>query len=87
VAAAAVADAFARDDFSFADYRERLLADRLLSQLPWRVRLARLAYRLRHPWLIRLGWRTAGLFIRFTRWANPAYVPAEPPRPAADRPS
>jgi geranylgeranyl reductase family protein len=77
VAAGAVADAFARQDFSFATYRRRILDDPLLSQLPIRVSLARLAYFLRWPWFVRLGWQAARLIIRFTRWRDPNYIPAE----------
>lgn len=79
VAAEAVADAFARQDFSFASYRRRILDDPLLSQLPTRVFLARLAYLLKWPWLARLGWQAARLIIRFTSWRDPNYVPAETP--------
>jgi menaquinone-9 beta-reductase len=81
VAAQAVSDAFARQDFSFADYRDRILSHHLLRQLPLRVRLARLAYRLKSRWLFRLGWRVARIVIRFTRWQDRSFVPAEPPRP------
>jgi menaquinone-9 beta-reductase len=80
VAAAAIVDAFARADFSFAGYRQRILADPLLAQLKSRVWLARLAYWLKYPWLFRLGWRLARLLIRFTCWRNPDYNPIEPPR-------
>lgn len=80
VAAAAVAAAFAAGDFRFADYRERILRDPLLRQLPWRVAIARFAYKLRSPRLFRLGWQVARLVIRFTRWRDPSYVPAHPPR-------
>ena len=66
-------------DFSFATYRQRLLADPLFAQLHLRVRLARLVYRLRSPWLVRLGWRVAGWGIKFTRWRDPSYVPTETP--------
>jgi menaquinone-9 beta-reductase len=79
-AAAAIEEAFAQADFSFAGYRQRILADPLLGQLQTRVRLARLAYWLRYPWLFRLGWRLARLLIRFTRWRDREYSPVEPPR-------
>jgi flavin-dependent dehydrogenase len=80
VAAQAVADAFARQDFSFATYRQMLMDHWLMWQLPWRTRLARVAYLLRYPWLVRFGWRVAQVVIRFTRWRDPNFVPAEPPR-------
>jgi geranylgeranyl reductase family protein len=80
VAAAAVVDAFERNDFSYATYREQILNHGLLKQLRIRVRLAKFAYLLKYPWLFRLGWRAARLVIRFTRWRNPEYVPFEPPQ-------
>jgi menaquinone-9 beta-reductase len=80
VAATAVQDAFARRDFSFAQYRAQILQDSLLGQLPTRVWLARLAYWLKYPWLFRLGWRVARVIIRFTRWQDRDQNPAEPPR-------
>ncbi len=83
--AAAVTAAFATGDFTFADYRDRLLADPLIRQLPIRVTLARLAYRLRSPWLVRIGWRVARVVVRLTRWRDPDYVPAIPPQPVESR--
>ena len=80
VAAATVADAFARNNFSFATYRRRLLSHWLMWQLPWRTRLAKAAYFLNYPWLVKLGWTLARPIIRLTRWRDPSYVPAEPPR-------
>jgi flavin-dependent dehydrogenase len=79
VAAAAVADAFARQDFSFATYRKRILDDRFLSELPIRVFLARSIYLLTSPRLVRLLWQALRIFLRFTRWRDPSYVPVEPP--------
>jgi flavin-dependent dehydrogenase len=80
VAADAVADAFESQDFKFADYGERVLDHPLLRQLTIRVRLARLAYRLKHPWFVRLGWRLAPFFVRRTRWRDPNFIPDEAPR-------
>jgi geranylgeranyl reductase family protein len=77
VAASAVEDAFAQQDFSFESYRERLLADPLFKQLDMRTRMARFAYLLKYPWLVRLGWRVAPFIVRFTRWHNPDYNPLE----------
>jgi geranylgeranyl reductase family protein len=79
VAAAAIVDAFKRSDFSFAGYKKRILSHTLLKHLTLRVFLARLAYTLKYPWLIRMGWRLARLAIRFTPWRNPNYIPAEEP--------
>ncbi len=80
VAAEAIEDAFARQDFSFDSYRERLLADPLFKQLDWRTRIARFAYFLKYPRLIRLGWRIAPFFARRSRWADPDFDPIEEPR-------
>jgi flavin-dependent dehydrogenase len=80
VAAAAIDDAFTRQDFGFATYRDRLLADPLFRQLDVRTRMARFAYFLKYPWLVRLGWRIAPLFARFSRWSDPAYDPTEQPK-------
>lgn len=79
VAADAIDDAFARQDFSYATYRDRLLEDPLFRQLDWRTRLARFAYFLKHPWLVRLGWRFGPFIVRLTRWADPEYDPTEQP--------
>lgn len=79
VGAQAIVDAFARQEFSFATYREMVLADPLFKQLEIRTKLARFAYMLRYPWLFRLGWQGARIIVRFTRWRNPDYVPVIPP--------
>ena len=79
VAAQAIQDAFARPEFSYATYRQRLLADPLFKQLDRRTRLAHIAYKARHPLVIRLGWQVARLVIRFTPWGNPDYKPVDPP--------
>jgi flavin-dependent dehydrogenase len=78
-AAGAIDDAFARQDFSFSSYRQRVLDDRLLSQLPIRTRLARMAYLLKYPRLVRLGWRIARIVIGMTRWKDPEFKPAKEP--------
>ena len=78
-AAAAIADAFARDDFRFADYRQRLLAHPLFKQLNVRTWLARYAYLLNYPIVVRLGWSLMRLFLRFTPWKDRNYVPARLP--------
>jgi geranylgeranyl reductase family protein len=79
VAAGAIDDAFARQDFSYATYRDRLLAEPLFQQLEWRTRLARLAYLLNYPWLVRLVWGIAPYVVRFTQWADPEFDPTEYP--------
>jgi len=78
VAAAAVADAFARDDFSFATYRDRLLAHPLFTQLDARVRLARLLYRIASPRLMRLVWEIVCWRLRRSPWRDPGYSADEP---------
>ena len=78
-AAATIIDAFARDDFSFDSYRERLSAHPLFRQLDRRVRLARYAYWLNRPWVAGLGWRVMRLVMRFTPWSNRNHVPVREP--------
>ncbi|MCP4427697.1 MAG: hypothetical protein GY803_24700 [Chloroflexi bacterium] len=80
VAAPTLIDAFTRQDFSFANYGQRLLADPLFVQLRIRVRLARIAYRFQSPWLARLGWRVVGWGVKFTHWRDPNFVPAKKPQ-------
>ncbi len=80
VAAPVIADAFARQDFSLASYRERLLQDSLFRHLELRTRLARKAYLLNYPWLVRIGWSIARLAVRLTRWRDRDYRPGEAPR-------
>ena len=79
VAADAIVDAFSRNDFTFSDYRQRILEHKVLKQLPTRVRLARLAYRIKSPRIFRLGWRAAQFLIRFTIWSDPDYNPVKTP--------
>ena len=80
VAAAALEDAFARQDFSFGTYKERLRQHPLFVQLRIRARIARFAYILKYPRLFRAGWWAARHIIKFTRWRDPSYVPAELPQ-------
>ncbi|WP_420645463.1 NAD(P)/FAD-dependent oxidoreductase [Candidatus Leptofilum sp.] len=79
VAAEALEDAFTREDFSFETYKEKLRQHPLFVQLSIRTRLARFAYVLKYPHLFRAGWWMARHFIKFTRWRDPNYVPAELP--------
>ena len=79
VAAQATADAFARRDFSFVTYKERLLAAPLFQHLSLRTRLARKAYLLNNRWLARLGWRVMRFLLRFSRWRDPSYRPGRAP--------
>lgn len=66
IAAQAIADAFERGDFSFADYRERVLRSEMGKVLSRRALLARLIYRLRSPVLQRLIWRRLGFLVQWT---------------------
>jgi flavin-dependent dehydrogenase len=61
VVAEAVRDAFARQDFSFTDYRTRLLRHRLGRSLQRRALIARHLYRFRYPWLWSWLWRSAAV--------------------------
>ncbi len=78
-AAEAIIDAFARDDFSFDTYADRLRKHPLFVHLDLRVRLARYAYLLNRPWVASLGWSVMRLAMRFTRWSKRDYVPARRP--------
>lgn len=59
IAAAAVYDAFMRQDFSFANYRSYLLRQRLSHSLQRRALIASHLYRFHQPWLWRWLWRAA----------------------------
>jgi flavin-dependent dehydrogenase len=78
IAAAAINEAFAQGDFTFATYKERLLADPLIQQLTTRTRLAGLVYRLNYPIFMRLLWFALKVGLRRSRWASPHFVPDEP---------
>jgi flavin-dependent dehydrogenase len=60
VAAYALQDAFARQDFSFRDYRRRLLRHRTGRYLRRRYWGARLLYGLRNRLALQLVWRLVG---------------------------
>jgi flavin-dependent dehydrogenase len=80
VAADAVIDAFARDNFDFSGYRRRLHRHWILWALPWRVRIARIVNVLDRPILLRAAFRSAAVVVRFTRWADTEQSPVEPVR-------
>jgi len=62
VAARALQDAFARGDFSFADYRDQVLAHRIGRSLRRRAAVAGALYRIRSRRLLRfLGWNLGPL--------------------------
>jgi len=81
LAARALRDAFARDDFSFADYRDRLLAHWTGRFLRRRARVASIAYRIRSHHLLRLLWWNFGPLVgRFAErllvdWGDRAQAP------------
>jgi geranylgeranyl reductase family protein len=70
VAAAALVDAFDRQDFSFSDYNERVLAHPILSQLRIRAFVANQVYRIKSPLILSLCWRLTPLFTRLLTWYN-----------------
>lgn len=78
-AAEAITDAFARGDFSFATYRDIILRHPLFRHLRLRVRLARLAYLMKYPRLVRAGWTVARWVVRLTPWRSRSFVPARLP--------
>ncbi len=65
LAAAAISDAFASEDFSFADYRSRILNSPLGRALRVRTRITRLLYRLHWSWFQALVWRVLKHFVLF----------------------
>ncbi len=71
VATTAIIDAFTRQDFSFAGYKELILAHSFLSVLPTRIKLARLLYLLKYPWQARLLWKITSLVLRAFIWFSP----------------
>lgn len=56
VASLAINDAFARNDFSFSNYKKMISKNPLFIQLRIRARIARFIYMIKYPWLLRLGW-------------------------------
>ncbi len=76
-AADAIEDAFARDDFRFANYDRLIMRRPVFRHLRLRVRLARIAYRLRSVGFVKFCWRLAGLIVRFTPWRSRDYRPAK----------
>lgn len=76
----AIEDAFERHDFSFDTYKDILFRRSMFKQLDIRVRLARFAYLLKYPRLVKLGWRIAPYVIRFTRWRDPNFSPDKMPK-------
>lgn len=77
LAAEAIRDAFASGDYSFHDYRKRVLRSRLGRALKRRTRTARALNRLSYPPLQKLIWRRLGSAVRWYlehfvfHWARP----------------
>jgi flavin-dependent dehydrogenase len=65
VAADAICAAFASDNFSFADYRQRVLRSPLGRTLRTRTLITRALYRLRWAWFQRFFWRTLKPVVLF----------------------
>jgi len=65
LAAAEIRDAFAINDFSFRDYRTRILHSALGKALRRRTWWARFFYSLRHPAIQRIFWRRLGRVIEW----------------------
>ena len=77
VAASAVVDAFAGNEFGFVDYRERVLAHPLLRQLRLRAFVARITYRVKSPRLLYWCWRISPFFFRILAKYNASYMPVK----------
>lgn len=75
--AATVEDAFERADFSLESYKTRLMSYSMFKQLDARVRIARFAYLMKYPRVVRWGWKAARFIVDRTRWNNPNFVPAK----------
>ena len=80
VAADAINYAFAKEDYSYANYRELLLRDSLFKQLELRTKAAKLAYKSWPSWMVSLLWSAVGWFIKQTQWGNRDFVPVNPPQ-------
>jgi flavin-dependent dehydrogenase len=80
VAAETIIDAFARHDFSFRNYKRRLLGHRVISQLVLRSLLSRALYSFEPPRVQRSLFRIAPWIVRCISWYDPNSVPINPPR-------
>jgi geranylgeranyl reductase family protein len=80
VAAAALSDAFQRNDFSFAAYKTRVQRDPLLGRLNTRVKLARLVYGFKYKWQFDMAWKLLPALVRFLAWIRPQSMPFKSPR-------
>ena len=80
VAAGAIVDAFAREDFSFATYKKQIFRHPILSQLRTRAMAARIAYQLRSPRLLGWMWKMIPFMVRATALFKPYTIPVTTPR-------
>ena len=80
VAAGATIDAFARRDFSFRDYKRRLLRHSVTSQLMMRSFLADALYSFGSPRVQRQLFAIAPWVVRCISLTAPKTIPINPPR-------
>jgi len=74
--AEAIISAFNQNDFSCADYRERIMQHPILRQLGGRRKMAKLLYSAcGHPQRLHLLWKFAPLLFRCLGWYRPEYLP------------
>ncbi|MCG3142073.1 MAG: Kynurenine 3-monooxygenase [Anaerolineae bacterium] len=64
-----VRDAFARNEFSFADYTRVIANSALGRRLFWKRLIARFVYDRHGEWFYRGGWRMLQMGLTFVRWA------------------
>lgn len=79
-ASQAIIDAFARQDFSFADYRARLERHPLFRHLLFRHKVAQIVYRLPHSWMLRGSWHIARGGLALALRLKPGLLPVVLPR-------
>ncbi|HHJ07311.1 MAG TPA: hypothetical protein ENK24_07410 [Anaerolineae bacterium] len=79
-AAAALSDAFQRNDFSFNTYKPRVQRDPLLGRLNTRVKLARLIYGFKYKWQFDIAWKLLPALVQFLAWYAPESMPFESPK-------
>ena len=72
----AIEDAFARIDFSFDSYKQRIMSYSMFKQLRLRVRVARYAYTIKNPRYVRIGWAIARMVVKLTPFRSRSFVPA-----------
>jgi len=65
LAAQSIQEAFAKNDFSFKDYRARVLRSEMGKALNLRTWFARLFYKMRSPIIQSFLWHHAGMFLKW----------------------